>query len=285
MKKLFSLAIICLTGATIIFNSCNNQTKSDTLVVNGTAIDQIDASKLDNTTPACWEITYTDGKQTEVSYAWGTEQMIVQILQKAYKEAKEDMSGLSCSYKKNNVKDSETCWNMNPDYDEDNPGGDNTLNPGGNGGNDDPNHNIDPATLDNTTPKCWEVTVSYGSYSMTQFLWMTERALVESMQKQPLPFTYKQASANSEEACYQLGGGNQGEGEGEEDQDDANSSCWKVTYTIYGMTFTEYMWDIEKVVSIYVQTLQKNGMTDAKYEKSSAKTEAECDALDDAENN
>ena len=294
MKRNHFLALVMLISLTLLV-ACNEK-KGDNVTnysVNGQAIEKIDLSSLDNTTQACWVITYTDGQHSETSYAWGTERMIVSILKDAYAKAtekeKEEMSKLKVTYKKNDVKDEQSCWALNPD--DDNNGGDNGGNNGGNNGGENGGGNnggkddeeIDPNTLDNTTQKCWEVTVNYGSTTLTEYLWMTERELVVTMQatlKNTLfTFTYKQADANDASSCAKLGGNDEG-GNDDEDDEDTPHFCWHVTYYLYGVAMQEYMWETEEDIKTYAKIMETAGGTNVKYEKSDAKTEEECDALD-----
>ncbi|MCR4665322.1 MAG: hypothetical protein K5660_08160 [Paludibacteraceae bacterium] len=289
MKRNYFLALVMLLSLTMLI-ACSKK-KDNTVTnysVNGQSVEQIDLSTLDNTTEACWMITYTDGQRSESTYAWGTERMIVGILKEAYAKAtekeKEEMTKINVTYKKNDVKDAESCWALNPD--NDNNGGDNGGNNNGgdnNGGKDD--DEIDLNTLDNTTPKCWEVTVNYGVNTLTQYLWMTERELVETMQmtlkNNPyVTYTYKQAAANDVNSCTKLGGNNEGDND-DEDVDDDNTPkfCWHITYAYNGIDMQEYMWDTEEDIKIYAETFGVAGFTNVKYEKSDAKTEDECDAL------
>jgi len=68
---------------------------------------------------------------------------------------------------------------------------------------------IDPETLNNTINKCWAITYTYAGISATDYIWSTERECVMALQQAQKmistgTYSYKPASANDENSCYQL---------------------------------------------------------------------------------
>ena len=63
--------------------------------------------------------------------------------------------------------------------------------------------NIDPSKLDNTTFKCWKVTMKVHGVTVTDYMWATERILVESLQAEQkyagINSTYAPTSKNEKQ--------------------------------------------------------------------------------------
>ena len=96
MKKIlfaiFAVAALALT-------SCEGK---------GVNVMDIDASKLDNTTPKCWKYTIKEFKET--SYIWCTERELVELFQSYNKSG---YSGLTVHYKEASATDKEACESRN----------------------------------------------------------------------------------------------------------------------------------------------------------------------------
>ena len=104
MKKI-QLALMCAVVAVLF--ACKP---------NGVSVKDIDATKLDNTTPKCWAYTivYSDGKTTE-AYLWGTEQEIVLYLQIVIKNAEHTVAKepKDITYRADGTKGEQSCMDKN----------------------------------------------------------------------------------------------------------------------------------------------------------------------------
>ena len=74
---------------------------------------QLDPSKLDDTTMACWMYTLSSTEGEEVVYVWGTEKHLVETVQAAVKLAQIFDNEASATYKKTTHSTAETCLDMN----------------------------------------------------------------------------------------------------------------------------------------------------------------------------
>ena len=79
---------------------------------NGVSVKDMDATKVDNTTPKCWAYTivYSDGTTTE-GYFWGTEQATVLYLQAFIKNAEYTAANepKDITYQADGTKDDQSC--------------------------------------------------------------------------------------------------------------------------------------------------------------------------------
>lgn len=73
----------------------------------------VDTSKLDDTTMACWMYTLSSTKGEEVVYVWGTEKHLVETVQTAVKLAQLFDNEANATYKKTSHSTAETCLDMN----------------------------------------------------------------------------------------------------------------------------------------------------------------------------
>ena len=135
--------------------------------------------------------------------------------------------------------------------------------------------NKDLDECDKTTARCWEVTLKISGSSETSYMWGTEYDIVYAIQESYKmsgsigTWTYKANSAANEDAC--LG----------QNDDYEESFCWALTLEmVQGYPSTQYIWDTEDGIQYMVDMYSDMGYT-ASYSKSSAKTEAECEALND----
>lgn len=149
---------------------------------------------------------------------------------------------------------------------------------------------VDVNTLDNTTVKCWEVTMTVNSLTTTQFAWMTERMLVEQLQFQvnmskqanvEMKATYKQANANTEDACEELN---------KKEENKAGNYCWEITMTYQGYSETSHVWGTEEQVKAAMQVAKDQaaaqGITGIEYSytrTNAANNADDCYDLDERE--
>ena len=98
MKKII-IALMCVSGLTL--TSCQKN------------VMELDTSKLDNTTMACWMYTISSTEGEETAYMWGTEKGVVETLQAAVKIAQMFDNKAAASYKKTSHSTAESCLDMN----------------------------------------------------------------------------------------------------------------------------------------------------------------------------
>ncbi len=99
MKKVVFMMLACIG---LLFASCKS---------NGNSVEDIDASKLDNTVEKCWKITYSYMGQSASEYVWCTEKVAVLSMQYALDEV-----GVgSYKYSEANAKDEDSCEDKNED--------------------------------------------------------------------------------------------------------------------------------------------------------------------------
>ena len=205
----------------------------------------------------CWKITVNMAGQAMNFYLWSdTEGVLASI--ESYKRA-----GYTCSYEKADAKDQNACEKLN----EDNPGP---------GPDPDPDPDPDPkdySQYDDTTPKCWEVTASAFSMTTTEFVWLTERQLVMSLDAAGSNYSYKPAAANDHDACEALNGSDPDPDPDPDPQ--GEKGCWLLSYTVAGQTISAYAWLTEAEAKEAVAAV--NGT----YEKNTASTADACEALND----
>lgn len=96
MKK-FSLMLLCVVG--LAFTACEPN------------VENLDPSKLDDTTERCWAITYTLYGVSATTYTWGTEAVIAYSV----KESQELVGVGKYSYEEANANDAEACHDLNDD--------------------------------------------------------------------------------------------------------------------------------------------------------------------------
>lgn len=73
----------------------------------------VDTSKLDDTTMACWMYTLSSTKGENTVYVWGTEKHLVEIVQAKVKSEQLFDNNASATYKKTSHSTAETCLDMN----------------------------------------------------------------------------------------------------------------------------------------------------------------------------
>jgi hypothetical protein len=153
----------------------------------------------------CWEETVSyNGSQSETNFGWMPEANMKE--RHDYYESK----GLTHTYKHADAADQDACEKLTPQNNPDDP-----KNP------DEPK-NYDQ--YDNTTYKCWKTTHTAYGMDIVNYVWMTERQLVEYYDQMGLTYTYEQADAADEDACNELKE-NSNPTEGEE-------TCWQITSNI-----------------------------------------------------
>ena len=134
----------------------------------------------------------------------------------------------------------------------------------------DPNEpqTVDYSKYDNTTEKCWKVTQDKYTITVTSYVWMTERAMVELYDQMQLNYHYEEADAADEDACNELKEAN--------DPISGEEACYKikVSFTVAGHKVTEetYEWCTEEVAKGMASTLGGS------YSKTKDKTQEACKA-------
>lgn len=99
MKKVIFMMLACIG---LLFASCKGK---------GNSVEDIDASKLDNTVEKCWKITYSLKGHSASSYLWATEQVAVLAMQYAL-----DQAGMgSYKYSEVSASDKDSCEDKNED--------------------------------------------------------------------------------------------------------------------------------------------------------------------------
>lgn len=202
---------------------------------------------------ACWQITVSNGFQSMVWYIWDTEEGAQRAIQTYEK------TGWRGTYKKADAADKDACEKL-----EENP-----QNP------DQPTDPTDYSQYDDKVQKCWEVTSTIYGMSITEYVWMTERMLVQSMDVTGVAYSYKLADAADEHSCALL---NQKDPEDPdpdpEDPDPENpegeKGCWLITMTVSGQTISAYDWMTEAEAKEAAEAAKGT------YEKANANDEDAC---------
>lgn len=202
----------------------------------------------------CWEETISyNGSQSETNFGWMPEANMKE--RHDYYESK----GLTHTYKHADAADQDACEKLNP---QDNP--------------DDPQNPDEPKDYDqydNTTYKCWKTTQTAYGTDIVNYVWMTERQLVEYYDQMGLTYTYEQADAADEDACDELKE-NSNPTEGEE-------ACWQITSNIAGQINVTYYWGTESEAQAQVNAINGTGVGTASYTKAAANDPDACSALND----
>ncbi|MBR2166988.1 MAG: hypothetical protein IJ920_01430, partial [Paludibacteraceae bacterium] len=202
----------------------------------------------------CWEETVSyNGSQSETNFGWMPEANMKE--RHDYYESK----GLTHTYKHADAADQDACEKLNP---QDNP--------------DDPQNPDKPKNYDqydNTTYKCWKTTQTAYGMDIVNYVWMTERQLVEYYDQMGLTYTYEQADAADEDACNELKE-NSNPTEGEE-------ACWQITSNIVGQINVTYYWGTESEAQAQVNAINGTGVGTASYTKAAANDPDACSALND----
>lgn len=202
----------------------------------------------------CWEETVSyNSSQSETNYGWMPEANMKE--RHDYYESK----GLTHTYKHADAADQDACEKLNP---QDNP--------------DDPQNPDEPKDYDqydNTTYKCWKTTQTAYGMDIVNYVWMTERQLVEYYDQMGLTYTYEQADAADEDACNELKE-NSNPTEGEE-------ACWQITSNIVGQINVTYYWGTESEAQAQVNGINGTGVGTASYTKAAANDPDACSALND----
>lgn len=201
----------------------------------------------------CWEETISyNGSQSETNFGWMPEANMKE--RHDYYESK----GLTHTYKHANAADQDACEKLNQ---QDNP--------------DDPQNPDEPKDYDqydNTTYKCWKTTQTAYGMDIVNYVWMTERQLVEYYDQMGT-YTYEQADAADEDACNELKE-NSNPTEGEE-------ACWQITSNIVGQINVTYYWGTESEAQAQVNAINGTGVGTASYTKAAANDPDACSALND----
>jgi hypothetical protein len=202
----------------------------------------------------CWEETVSyNGSQSETNFGWMPEANMKE--RHDYYESK----GLTHTYKHADAADQDACEKLTPQNNPDDP-----KNP------DEPK-NYDQ--YDNTTYKCWKTTQTAYGMDIVNYVWMTERQLVEYYDQMGLTYTYEQADAADEDACNELKE-NSNPTEGEE-------ACWQITSNIMGQINVTYYWGTESEAQAQVNAINGTGVGTASYTKAAANDPDACSALND----
>ena len=202
----------------------------------------------------CWEETISyNGSQSETNFGWMPEANMKE------RHDHYESKGLTHTYKHADAADQDACEKLNP---QDNP--------------DDPRNPDEPKNYDqydNTTYKCWKTTQTAYGMDIVNYVWMTERQLVEYYDQMGLTYTYEQADAADEDACNELKE-NSNPTEGEE-------ACWQITSNIVGQINVTYYWGTESEAQAQVNAINGTGVGTASYTKAAANDPDACSALND----
>lgn len=206
----------------------------------------------------CWEITYAVTVEgytvSHNSYVWGTEADVKEAIKEAETEAAKDGVEAKFTYAKAEANDEDACKEMNKGSEPD-PGIEQPK---------------DYEQYDNSTFKCWKVTIkSYGT-ELVNYVWSSERVLVKTMDESAqigkFTYTYEESDANDQDSCEA-----QDAGEREETE-----ACWKMIVTIAGQTDESYYWGTEAEAQVQVNAINSTGMGTASYTKASANDPDSC---------
>lgn len=148
----------------------------------------------------------------------------------------------------------------------------------------DPNEpqTVDYSKFDNTTSKCWKVTQDKYTITITNYVWMTERDLVQQFDAIGINYHYELADAADEDACNELD-------ENTDPVDLGEEACYRITITVpaAGVTVVQYAWAAENVLPSIIADLKSTyeqmdiGEVSVTYTKSSETTEESCEARND----
>ena len=135
----------------------------------------------------------------------------------------------------------------------------------------DPNEpqTVDYSKYDNTTEKCWKVTQDKYTITVTSYVWMTERAMVELYDQMQLNYHYEEADAADEDACNELKEAN--------DPISGEEACYKIHVSISvpgagTVTNDSYEWCTEAVAKAIANELGGS------YSKTKDETQEACEA-------
>lgn len=144
----------------------------------------------------CWleTVTFPNEQgisQSEQEYTWLPEENMIER-HNYYVSNSSEIGVLGHNYERVDSKtDKDACLAMNPD------------NNGGQGGQQG-GGDKDYSKYDNTTEKCWEVTVKIYNMEVVTYIWCTERQLVQEFDKTNQQYTYHAAQPNDENSCEAL---------------------------------------------------------------------------------
>ena len=211
----------------------------------------------------CWleTITWIDslgGQHTSQEYGWMPEANMKER-HDYYMEKLEQIGVANHEYERVTDKtDRDACWAMNPE--------DTTI-------ITPPDEPKDYSKYDSINYKCWKTTQTAYGMDIVNYVWMTERQLVEYYDQMGLTYTYEQADAADEDACYELKE-NSNPTEGEE-------ACWQITSNIVGQINVTYYWGTESEAQAQVNAINGTGVGTASYTKAAANDPDSCEALND----
>ena len=201
----------------------------------------------------CWEETVSyNGSQSETNFGWMPEANMKE--RHDYYESK----GLTHTYTRANANDEESCYALNPE--------DTTI----------VTPPVDPkdyTKYDSVTYKCWKTEQTAYGMTITNYVWMTEQALVKYYDQMGIAYTYEEADAADEEACNELKEGTTPT-EGEE-------ACWRITSTVMGQTTVSYYWGTESEAQAQVNAINGTGVGTASYVKADVDDADACHDLDE----
>lgn len=213
-----------------------------------------DAQNPEKEDAECWQITVSNGYQNMVWYIWDSEEGA----QAAIKVYENKNTGWRGTYKKADADDEDACEKL-----EENP-----QNP------DQPTDPTDYSQYDDKVQKCWEVTSTIYGMSITEYVWMTERMLVQSMDVTGVAYSYKLADASDEHACALL---NHEDDPTDPDDPDPvqpqEKACWLITTTVGEQTISVYHWMTEEEAKVAAEASKGT------YEKAEADDEDACHQL------
>ena len=206
---------------------------------------EIDLSKLDNTTAKCWEITVKVMGIPVTTYAWGTEREVVGAVQLSQEYVGKS---IKLTWKENSAKSEEACERQNPDYEP---------------------------------HSCWKLTRYMSTATIVEYEWDSEegiKALVAQYEKIGYRCTYEKADAKDSEACSKL---NDNENPPIPDFDNTTFKCWEVTATIGAQSEVGYIWTTEYLLNNVVIAAAKQKVPEAEYSYKAvdAASEEACEAL------
>jgi len=204
----------------------------------------------------CWleTVTFTDkngAKQTSEEYVWLPEANMKER-HDYYMAHLEQIGVASHEYKHVDARDQDACFALNPE--------DSTIIP--------PVDPKDYSRFDSLTYKCWKVTQDAYGMTVTHYVWMTERQMVEYFDMMKLNYVYEEADAHDEDSCKEL--------EEESEPVVGEEACWKITSTVMGQTSTEYYWGPEAGAQAIVNGINSTGMGTASYTKAAATDPDSC---------
>ena len=197
----------------------------------------------------CWEETVSANGQSETNYGWMPEANMKE--RHDYYESK----GVTHTYKRADANDQDACEALN---------GEDPVDP-------NPNDPKDYTKYDSTTYKCWKVTQTAYGTNIVNYVWLTERQLVEYYDQMGLTYNYEPTDAADEDACEELKDNN--------NPTDGEEACWQIVSNVMGQQSVQYYWGTESEAQMQVNAVNSTGVGTASYSKASATDPDSCDEL------